>query len=332
MRVAINGFGRIGRCVLRALLARGNGIELVAINDPGDRGALLHLLQYDSVHGRLQHELQLEHDVLSVAGRRIQLLAEREREALPWGEERVDLVLECSGLCRSRDDAAAHLEAGAGRVLASAPLQRADITAVFGVNHHSIAPRHRVVSNASCTTNCLAVIAKVLQQRFGIRCGQMTTVHAYTNEQHLVDTAASDLFRARAGALSMIPTKTGAAAALGQVLPELAGRLDGMAVRVPTANVSLLDLHCTLERPASEAEVHAAMSEAAAGELAGVLACSEAPLVSVDFCHHPASAIYDANHTRVVGSQLKLMAWYDNEWGFASRMVDMTHHLAHIAV
>jgi len=329
MRIAINGFGRIGRCVVRALLEQHwpSDLELVAINDPGNKPALVHLLNYDSVHGALAHKVTLVDDKLQFADRVIPLLSISDVEKLPWRELGVDVVLECSGRFRSRDKAAQHITAGAARVLVSAPLAGADATIVYGVNHKVLTAEHRIVSAASCTTNCLAPVALVLQREFGIESGQMTTIHAYTNDQHLVDTAVDDLYRGRAGAMSMIPTKTGAAEAVGLVLPELAGRFLGMAVRVPTPDVSLVDLHCLLGKTTDKAAINAAMAAAAATDLKGVLVCNTAPLVSIDFCHNPASSIFDSAHTAVIGKQAKIMAWYDNEWGFANRMIDVSRHL-----
>ena len=329
MRIAINGFGRIGRCVLRVLLERHwpADLELVAVNDPGNRTALVHLLNHDSVHGLLPEKATLVDDHLQFGTRKVKLLSIKEVHQLPWKALGVDLVLECSGRFRNKEQASQHLQAGAARVLVSAPMPDAEATIVYGVNHRSLTPAQRIISAASCTTNCLAPIAMVLQREFGIESGQMTTIHAYTNDQHLVDTAVDDLYRARAGAMSMIPTKTGAAEAVGLVLPELVGRFAGMAVRVPTPDVSLVDLHCILRKSTDKKTLNEVMQHAAANELKGVLAYNEEPLVSIDYCHNPASSIFDAAHTSVIGNQTKLMAWYDNEWGFANRMVDVAGYL-----
>ena len=333
MRVAINGFGRIGRCIVRILLERNwpAELELVAINDPGNARALVHLLNHDSVHGKLAAAAVLgDESAITVGAKRIPLLSVSDPTQLPWRELGVDLVLECSGRFRKQNKVQQHIDAGAARALVAAPMPDADITVVYGVNHRALTSAHRIISNASCTTNCLAPIAMILQREFGIASGQMTTIHAYTNDQHLVDTAVDDLYRGRAGAMSMIPTKTGAAEAVGLVLPELAGRFSGMAVRVPTPDVSLVDLHCILNQSATREAINQAMQNAAANELRGVLAYNEEPLVSVDFCHNPASSIFDAMHTNVLDKQTKIMAWYDNEWGFSQRMVDVALHLGAI--
>lgn len=329
MRIAINGLGRIGRCVLRVLLERQwpQEVELVAINDPGNPDALVHLLNHDSVHGVLPEKVRLQDNKLKFRYQSVDLLAVKEPAQLPWKNLGVDLVLECSGRFRNRQQASQHLAAGAARVLVSAPMPDAEATIVYGVNHQTLSAAHRIISAASCTTNCLAPVALVLQREFGIESGQMTTIHAYTNDQHLVDTAVDDLYRGRAGALSMIPTKTGAAEAVGLVLPELVGRFAGMAVRVPTPDVSLVDLHCLLTKAADKKTINKVMAEAAATDLKGVLAYNDEALVSIDFCHNPASSIFDAMHTSVIGRQTKIMAWYDNEWGFANRMVDVAQHL-----
>ncbi len=333
MRIAINGFGRIGRCIVRVLLERNwpDALELVAINDPGSARALVHLLNHDSVHGKLTAHAVLNDDgSIAIGDKRIPLLAIADTAQLPWRELGVDFVFECSGRLRKHEKVQQHIDAGAQRALVAAPMPDADFTVVYGVNHRALTPAHRILSNASCTTNCLAPVAMILQREFGIIGGQMTTIHAYTNDQHLVDTAVDDLYRGRAGAMSMIPTKTGAAEAVGLVLPELAGRFSGMAVRVPTPDVSIVDLHCILEKTATREAINAVMADAAAGALRGVLAYNEEPLVSVDFCHNPASSIFDAMHTRVLGAQTKVMAWYDNEWGFSQRMVDVALYLQNI--
>ena len=334
MRIAINGLGRIGRCVVRVLLERHwpSDVELVAINDPGNRDALVHLLNHDSVHGLLSEKVQLQGEQLLFRQHSVKLLSVKERTQLPWKNLGIDLVLECSGRFRNREQASQHLAAGAARVLVSAPMADAEATIVYGVNHKALSASHRIISAESCTTNCLAPVAMILQREFGIESGQMTTIHAYTNDQHLVDTAVDDLYRGRAGAMSMIPTKTGAAEAVGLVLPELAGRFSGMAVRVPTPDVSLVDLHCLLSKTTDKKTLNKVMAEAAAGELKGVLAYNDEALVSIDFCHNPASSIFDAKHTSVMGRQTKIMAWYDNEWGFANRMVDAAQYLNKLAV
>jgi glyceraldehyde 3-phosphate dehydrogenase len=325
IRVGINGFGRIGRNLFRACLASESGLEFVAVNDITSAATLAHLLKYDSIHGTLKQDVHADKDGLSVDGSSLRVLSERDPAKLPWKELNVDLVLECSGLFTDRDKAALHLQAGARKVVISAPAKKADLTICYGVNHQSYdAAKHHVISNASCTTNCLAPVAKVLLETFGIRHGLMTTIHAYTNDQRILDLPHEDLRRARAAALSMIPTSTGAAKAIGLVLPALDGKLDGIAVRVPVSNVSLVDLTAALEKPASEAEVHAAMKAAAGGPLRGILQYSETPLVSVDFNGNPYSSIFDATLTKVIDRTLvKVFAWYDNEWGFSNRMRDV---------
>ncbi len=328
VRVGINGFGRIGRNLLRACLNE-PGLDFVAINDITDAATLGHLLRYDSVHGRLAAEVQVEKDALVVNGKKIRILQERDPGKLPWKTLGVDLALECSGLFTDRDKAALHLAAGAKKVIISAPAKGADLTLCYGVNHTTYDPaRHSLISNASCTTNCLAPVAKVLHETFGIKRGLMTTVHAYTNDQRILDLPHSDLRRARAAALSLIPTTTGAARAVGEVLPQLKGKLDGMAVRVPTANVSLVDLVAELEKPATEAAINAAMRAAANGPLKGVLQYCEEELVSVDFNGNPHSSIFDAALTKVMDNNfVKVLSWYDNEWGFSNRMRDVTLHV-----
>lgn len=330
IRVAINGFGRIGRNIMRALYESGKRtqLQIVAINDLGDAATNAHLLKYDSVHGPFRYDVSLDDDRLIVDGDAVRICAERDPSQLPWGEMKIDVVLECTGLFTQRDKAAAHIEAGARKVIISAPAGGVDATVVYGINHQMLSSDHQVISNASCTTNCLAPIAKPLHDALGIENGLMTTIHAYTNDQHLTDTAHSDLYRARCATQSMIPTKTGAAAAVGLVLPELAGKLDGMAVRVPTVNVSLVDLSFISWRDTSVEEVNEIIQFAADGDLKGVLEVNEIPLVSVDFNHNPASSIFDASQTRVNGRLVKVMAWYDNEWGFSNRMLDTSLALA----
>ena len=328
IRVGINGFGRIGRNVLRACLGEAK-LDFVAVNDITSATTLAHLLKHDSVHGPLKEDVKAEGDALVVGGKSIKVLAERDPAKLPWKSLGVDLVLECSGLFTERDKAAAHLGAGAKKVIVSAPAKGADLTICYGVNHAAYdAAKHHVVSNASCTTNCLAPVAKVLHQTFGVKRGLMTTVHAYTNDQRILDLPHEDLRRARAAALSMIPTSTGAAKAIGLVIPELDGKLDGMAVRVPTPNVSLVDLTAELEKPATEKDVNAAMKAAADGPLKGILHYVTEPLVSIDFNHSTYSSSFDSALTRVIDKTfVKVLSWYDNEWGFSNRMRDVALHV-----
>ena len=328
IRVAINGYGRIGRNILRAHYEGGkkHDLQIVAINDLGNAEINAHLTRYDTAHGRFNGKVEVEGEAMVVNGDRIKVLAMRNPAELPWGALSVDVVLECTGLFTSKEKASAHLKAGAKKVIISAPGGKdVDGTVVYGVNHRTLRSSHAVISNASCTTNCLAPMAKALHDKIGIVQGLMTTVHAYTNDQVLIDVYHEDLRRARAATMSMIPTKTGAAAAVGLVLPELNGKLDGFAVRVPTINVSLVDLTFTAARPTTVDEVNAVMKAAAEGELKGILECSKAPLVSVDFNHNPASCIFDATLTKVSnGTLVKALAWYDNEWGFSNRMLDVT--------
>ncbi|GEO82742.1 type I glyceraldehyde-3-phosphate dehydrogenase [Pararhodospirillum oryzae] len=330
VRVAINGFGRIGRLVLRALVESGrNDVEVVAINDLGSAEANAHLLKYDSVHGVLPAEVSATADSMVINGSPIKVLAERDPTKLPWGDLGIDIVMECTGIFTDRDKAQVHLDAGAKRVLVSAPSKGADLTVVYGVNHDKLSSEHLVVSNASCTTNCLAPVASVLHATFGINQGFMTTIHSYTGDQRTVDTLHKDLHRARAAALSMIPTTTGAAKAVGLVLPELAGKLDGTSIRVPTPNVSVVDLKVIVEKSATLEAVNEAMTEAAAGRLAGVLGVNTHPLVSIDFNHNKLSSIFDAPQTKVMGGSLvRILSWYDNEWGFSNRMLDTAVALA----
>jgi glyceraldehyde 3-phosphate dehydrogenase len=324
VRVAINGFGRIGRLVLRAIVESGRtDIEVVALNDLGPVETNAHLLRYDSTHGRFPHEVLVEGDSLVIDGKRIKVTAERDPAKLPHKALGVDIALECTGIFASKEKASAHLAAGAKRVLVSAPADGADLTVVYGVNHDKLRHDHIVVSNASCTTNCLAPVAKVLNDQFGIEHGFMTTVHSYTNDQPSLDQMHKDLYRARAAALSMIPTSTGAAKAVGLVLPELNGKLDGVSIRVPTPNVSTIDFKVVTKRPTTKDEVNAAMQAAAKQELMGILAIIDAPLVSSDFNHDPHSASFALDQTKVMGGTLvRIMAWYDNEWGFSNRMAD----------
>ncbi len=322
IKLAINGFGRIGRGALRAWVESGrDDIEIVAINDLGPVETNAHLLEFDSVHGHLNADIAVDGDSLIVNGHTIRVTAERDPAALPWGD--VDVVLECTGVFTARDKAAAHLQSGAGRVLISAPSPDADRTIVVGVNDGALAADDRVVSNASCTTNCLAPVAQVLHDAFGIETGYMTTVHSYTGDQPTLDTMHKDLYRARGAAMSMIPTSTGAARAVGLVLPELKGRLDGSAIRVPTPNVSMVDLAFMPTRPASVEDVNAAITRAAEGRLRGILSVSDKPLVSSDFNHNPHSSVFALAQTHVTaGGMVRVVAWYDNEWGFSNRMLD----------
>ncbi|WP_431687623.1 type I glyceraldehyde-3-phosphate dehydrogenase [Hahella sp. NBU794] len=323
IRVGINGFGRIGRNVLRAIYESGyrDMIQVVAINDLADRETCAHLLRYDSIHGKFNQEVRLSGELLRVAGDDIAMLQHGDPLELPWAVANVDLVLECTGKFTKREKAEAHIMAGASKVLISAPSEDADATVVYGVNEHVLEARHAIVSNASCTTNCLAPVAMVLHENLGIEQGVLTTIHSYTNDQHLLDLAhKKDLFRARAAGLSMIPTRTGAARAIGKVLPGLEGRLTGMAVRVPTANVSLLDLSLKVARHVSAEEINAMML--AASRETPILEYNDLPLVSIDFTHSTASAIFDANHTQSHEGMVKVLAWYDNEWGFSHRMLD----------
>lgn len=324
IRVAINGFGRIGRLVLRGIVESGRkDIVVVGINDLGPVETNAHLLRYDSVHGRFPAEVKVEGENLVVNGQSIRVTAERDPAKLPWGELNVDIALECTGIFTARDKAAAHLEAGAKRVLISAPGTDVELTVVYGVNHDKLSANDVIVSNASCTTNCLAPVAKVLHDAFGIDSGFMTTVHAYTGDQPVLDTMHKDLYRARAAALSMIPTSTGAAKAVGLVLPELNGKLDGVSIRVPTPNVSVVDLKVNLSRDTSVDEINKAIIAAADGALKGVLFYTDEPLVSSDFNHNPASSTFALNQTKVMGGRFaRVLSWYDNEWGFSNRMAD----------
>ena len=324
VRVAINGFGRIGRLVLRAILeSERRDIEVLGINDLGSAEANAHLLRYDSVHGRMPAEVKVKGDVMTIGKSAIKVTAERDPAKLPWKKLGVDVALECTGLFTDRKAAAAHLAAGAKKVLISAPASDVDLTVVYGVNHDKLTRAHTVVSNASCTTNCLAPVAYVLHQAFGIEKGYMTTIHAFTGDQRTVDTLHKDLRRARAASLSIIPTSTGAAKAVGLVLPELKGRLDGTAIRVPTPNVSVVDFKFLARKKTTVEAVNAAMVKAAKGRLKGVLGVNDAPLVSVDFNHCPFSSMFDLTQTQVVdGDFVRVLAWYDNEWGFSNRMAD----------
>jgi glyceraldehyde 3-phosphate dehydrogenase len=324
VRVAINGFGRIGRLVLRSIIESGRtDIQVVAINDLGPVETNAHLLRYDSVHGRFPGEVKTQGDHMIVNGQNLKVTAIKNPAELPHKELGVDIALECTGIFTSKEKAAAHLAAGAKRVLISAPADNVDLTVVYGVNHQKLTREHIIVSNASCTTNCLVPVAKVLNDTVGIEHGFMTTVHSYTNDQPSQDQLHKDLYRARAAAVSMIPTSTGAAKAVGLVLPELKGKLDGVSIRVPTPNVSVIDLKIVAKRATTIEEINSAMKRAAAQELKGVLDIVDAPLVSIDFNHNPASSSFALDQTKVVGGTLvRVMSWYDNEWGFSSRMSD----------
>ncbi|MCQ4312464.1 type I glyceraldehyde-3-phosphate dehydrogenase [Pseudomonas stutzeri] len=326
LRIAINGYGRIGRAVLRALFERNleNQIHIEAINDLSDRTAMAHLTRFDTTFGRFQEQVDLHDDMLQIRGQSIRLLQERDATQLPWKQLGVDVVLECTGKFKQRAKIEQHLQAGAARVFASHPLDGADLTVVYGINHDLLDGSQQVISNASCTTNCLAPLAKVLHEAVGIRQGLLNTVHSYTNDQNLLDKAHKDLYRARAAAESMIPSTTGAAKAIGLVLPELAGRLDGLSVRVPTPNVSLVDLTFMAERPpASVDAVNQVLREGARNLPLGVMECNDLPLVSRDFVGYPVSCVADLGHTRVQGELVKVLAWYDNEWAFSNRMLDV---------
>ena len=328
IRVAINGYGRIGRNILRAHYEGGkkHDIEIVAINDLGDAATNAHLTQYDTAHGRFPGEVSIDGDSLVVNGDKIKVVAERNPSALPWSELKVDVVLECTGFFASKEKSSAHIQAGAKKVIISAPGGKdVDATIVYGVNHEVLTSRAEVISNASCTTNCLAPVVKVLNDAIGVVTGLMTTIHSYTNDQVLTDVYHEDLRRARSATMSMIPTKTGAAAAVGLVLPELNGKLDGFAMRVPTINVSLVDLSFIAKRATTVEEVNQKIKDASEGKLKGILEYSDGPLVSIDFNHNPASSVFDATLTKVsAGTLVKVCSWYDNEWGFSNRMLYTT--------
>lgn len=329
VRVAINGFGRIGRNVLRTSIGDEN-IEITNINDITDPPTLAHLLKYDSVFGPIDADVDSSEDCIAINGKKIKITAERDPSKLPWGEDNIDIVLECTGLFTARDKAKGHLEAGAKKVIISAPAKEEDITVCMGVNNEKYDPaEHNIISNASCTTNCLSPVAKVLNDSFGIVRGLMTTVHAYTNDQKILDLPHKDLRRARAAALSMIPTSTGAAKAVSLVLPELKGKLDGMALRVPVPAVSVVDLVCEFEKEVTEADVNNAIKAAAEGKLKGILQYLEDPCVSIDFKMNPHSSIFDSGLTKVIGGNMvKILSWYDNEWGFSCRMKDLVNYIA----
>ncbi|MHB0872993.1 MAG: type I glyceraldehyde-3-phosphate dehydrogenase [Acidithiobacillus ferrooxidans] len=326
LRIGINGYGRIGRNILRAVYEanRTDEVQIVAVNDLGSPETNAHLTQYDSVHGRFPFPVNVDDGDMLIGDDRVKVLAERDPSKLPWGDLGVDVVLECTGFFASREKAALHLKGGAKKVLISAPAKDAvDLTVVYGVNHQLLDPaKHHIVSNGSCTTNCLAPLAKTLNDLAGIEAGTMNTIHSMTNDQRIIDVYHEDLRRARAAGMSMIPTSTGAAKAIGLVLPELAGKLDGFAIRVPTHNVSLVDLTCIVNKEVSVDEIHAAMKAASQGALKGVYGYNDKPLVSIDFNHNPHSSTYESSLTKVKGKLVKVCSWYDNEWGFSNRMVD----------
>jgi len=328
IKLGINGYGRIGRNILRAIFESGRDseIEIVAINDLGNVDINAHLTQYDTVHGKFPGEVSIEGDYLVVNGKKIKVLAQRDPAQLPWGELGVEVVHECTGFFASKEKASAHLAGGAKKVIISAPGGKdVDATIVYGVNHNILKSSDTVISNASCTTNCLAPLVKPIHDKFGIEHGLMTTIHSYTNDQVLTDVMHKDLRRARSATMSMIPTKTGAASAVGLVMPDLNGKLDGFAVRVPTINVSMVDLTLRVSKKATKEEIDAAMKEASEGDLKGVLDYNDKPLVSIDFNHNPASSTYEAPLTKVMeGNMVKVISWYDNEWGFSNRMLDTT--------
>ncbi|MFL5259566.1 MAG: type I glyceraldehyde-3-phosphate dehydrogenase [Hyphomicrobiales bacterium] len=332
VRVAINGFGRIGRNVLRAIVESGRtDVEVVAVNDLGPVETNAHLLRFDSVHGRFPHDVKVEGDSINVGNGKIKVTAIKDPATLPWKALGIDIAMECTGIFTSKDKASAHLTAGAKRVLVSAPADGADLTVVYGVNHDKLKPEHTVVSNASCTTNCLAPVAKVLNDAIGIDKGFMTTIHAYTGDQPTLDTLHKDLYRGRAAGLSMIPTSTGAAKAVGLVLPELKGRLDGVSIRVPTPNVSVIDFKFVAKRPTSVDEVNGAIERASSQQLKGILTFTTSPNVSIDFNHDPHSSVFHMDQTKVMdGTFVRVMSWYDNEWGFSNRMVDTAAAMAKV--
>jgi glyceraldehyde 3-phosphate dehydrogenase len=327
MKVGINGFGRIGRLVFRRILEVGD-VDVVAVNDLTSAEVLAHLLKYDSVHGTIPNEVKATEDAIIVDGKEIKVLAQKDPAQLPWGDLGVDLVIESTGKFRDREKASLHLQAGAKKVIITAPAKGQDITVVMGVNEKMYDKNnHHIISNASCTTNCLAPIVKVLHDNFNIQKGFMTTIHAYTNDQVILDFPHKDLRRARAAAMSMIPTSTGAASAIGEVIPELKGKLDGIAIRVPTPDVSIVDFAALVEKETTKEEVNAALKAAAEGPMKGILAYCEAPLVSMDFLHDAHSSIVDAQLTNVKGNLVKVFSWYDNEWGYSCRVVDLAKYV-----
>lgn len=325
IKIAINGYGRIGRNVLRAIYEEGyrKDMEVVAVNDLGDAKINAHLTIYDTVHGKFAGEVKVDKDYMVVNSDRIKVLAEKDPNKMPWKDLGVDIVFECTGKFTAKEKAMAHINAGAKKVMISAPGENVDATVVYGVNHTILNAGHQIISNASCTTNCLAPMVKILHSKIGIVSGLMTTIHSYTNDQVLTDVYHKDLCRARSATQSMIPTKTGAAAAVGLVLPELAGKLDGFAMRVPTINVSIVDLVFESARPTTKEEINSLMKAASEGELKGILGYNDLPLVSHDFNHNPLSSIFESSQTKVIGKTVKTLAWYDNEWGFSTRMLDM---------
>jgi len=328
IKVAINGYGRIGRNILRAVYEEGyrKDIEIVAINDLGDSKINAHLTIYDTVHGKFAGDVKVDGDYIVVNGDKVRVFAEKDPSKLPWKDMGVDIVYECTGKFTSKEKAMVHIQAGAKKVIISAPGEGADATVVYGVNHTILNQNHVIISNASCTTNCLAPMAKVLHEKIGIVSGLMTTIHSYTNDQVLIDGYHKDLRRARSATQSMIPTKTGAAAAVGLVLPDLAGKLDGFAMRVPTINVSVVDLVFESARATTKDEVNSLMKAASEGELKGILGYNDLPLVSHDFNHNPLSSIFESTQTKVIGKTVKALSWYDNEWGFSTRMLDVTKY------
>jgi len=337
MKIAINGFGRIGKNITRHLIeagylsSQGGELELIAINDLGKIESNAHLLKYDSIHGSIANEITIENNEIKIDESSIKYFSERNPEDLPWQELEVDIVFECTGIFTSKEAALKHIKAGAKKVLISAPAQDPDKTIVYGVNHHELSDDDIVISNASCTTNCLAPLAKIIHENYTIKSGLVNTVHASTNDQSLLDVAHSDLYRARAASASIIPSKTGAAKAIGLVIPELDGKLNGMATRVPTLNVSMLDFTFEAEKSFSLDELIEIIRNAANGEYKGILSICDLPLVSTDFNHNPSSSIFDSNHLYQIGNQTKILAWYDNEWGFSKRMIELSLYIKEIS-
>ena len=337
MKIAINGFGRIGKNITRHLInagylaGQGGDLELVAINDLGDIKSNAHLLKYDSIHGPIANTISYENNEILIDSSSVKFFSERDPSQLPWNDLDIDIVFECTGFFTSKEKASSHLTAGAKKVLISAPAQDPDKTIVYGVNHSDLQEDDLIISNASCTTNCLAPLAKVINDKFGIKSGLVNTVHASTNDQSLLDVAHSDLYRARAASASIIPSKTGAAKAIGLVIPELEGKLNGMATRVPVLNVSMLDFTFETEKDFEINELVSALIQSSKNELYGVLSICDLPLVSSDFNHNPASSIFDTNHIYKIGNQTKILAWYDNEWGFSKRMVELSLHIKQIS-
>ena len=337
MKIAINGFGRIGKNITRHLIeagylsSQGGELELIAINDLGKIESNAHLLKYDSIHGSIANEITLENNEIKIDDSSIKYFSERNPEDLPWQELEVDIVFECTGIFTSKEAALKHIKAGAKKVLISAPAQDPDKTIVYGVNHHELSDDDIVISNASCTTNCLAPLAKIIHENYTIKSGLVNTVHASTNDQSLLDVAHSDLYRARAASASIIPSKTGAAKAIGLVIPELDGKLNGMATRVPTLNVSMLDFTFEAEKSFSLDELIEIIRNAANNEFKGILSVCDLPLVSTDFNHNPSSSIFDSNHLYQIGNQTKILAWYDNEWGFSKRMIELSLYIKEIS-